>query len=252
MSDVDVITITLGFVPSRIWKESIAAYHATRNPELRYKHYFVDQHYPLKKEKNRKELRKICEKYDVTVLDPGKNLGLHEGFNWALKQINPPDNAVIIAYDPDVNPISPGWDMALVRAIRGDQKQNVVWASLIHETAVKEIATHGYEHRKADGYIDLYVTRRAVMNSICAWHMGWLRKVGGLHEPTAFYGHLEAEMWSRLGGRDWAFLPGWTEDETLRAKQDKEYQTYKWVHAHTQTWKGDFESWLAAGSPNPE
>jgi len=249
MSDFDVITITLGFVPARIWKQSAAAYAATRNPLLRYKHYFVDQHYPLKKEKNRVALRKICEEHGIEVLDPGKNLGLHDGFNWALRQINPPDHAVIIAYDPDTNPLGQGWDMALVRAIRGDSKQNVVWASLIHEQAAKELEERGYERRKADGYIDLMVTRRPVMNSISAFSYGWLKRVGGLSEPTAFYGHLEAAMYDKLGGRDWAFLPGWAENEVLRAKQDKEYMTYKWVHAHLQTWKGDFESWLAAGKP---
>lgn len=248
----DIITITLGFVPSRIWKQSIAAYHATRNPDLPYRHYLVDQHYPIDKKKNRERIRAICEPYGVEVLDPGKNLGLHEGFNWALQQINPPKGSIIIAYDPDVNPLTPGWDMALVRAIRGDPQGRVVWSSLLHAAAAREIEERGYDKRFADGYIEIWTTRMSIMNSICAWSFDWLRSVGFLKEPRAFYGHLEAEMFGRLGRNQWAFLPGWTEDETLRTQQDEKYMMYKWAHAHLKSWDGDFESWLKAGCPMPE
>lgn len=249
---MSVITITLGFVPARIWKESAKAYAETRNKDLPYKHYFVDQHYPLDKERNRKSLRKICLEHGIEVLDPGKNLGLHEGFNWALKQINPPDDAIIIAYDPDVYPTSSGWDMALVRAIRGDQFRKIVWASLLHAEAEKEIHQRGFEKRMIDGYIEVLITKLPVMNSICAWSYKWLREVGFLTEPRPFYGHLESAMFNRLRGNQWAFLPQWSEDERLRHTQDKKYMMYKWAHAHRESYDGDFESWLKAGCPMPE
>lgn len=250
MSEIDVFTITLGFVPARIWRQSAAAYAKTRNPDLRYRHYFVDQHYPLNKEKNRAELREICAEYGIEVLDPGRNLGLHEGFNWALRTINPPKHAVIIAYDPDVNPTTPGWDMALVRAIRGDSERKTVWSSLMHEMAEKELAQRGHKpYRKADGYLRLIPVRTSIMNSISAFSNEWLTRTGGLHEPTNYYGHLEAAMWARLEGKDWVFLPDYTENEDFRHQQDEEYKVYKWVHAHLDSWKGDFESWLAAGQP---
>ncbi len=248
---MSVIAITLGFVPARIWEQSAKVYAETRNPELPYTHYFVDQHYPLEKKKNRKALREICERYGIKVLDPGKNLGLHEGFNWALREINPPDDAIIIAYDPDVYPTSSGWDMALVRAIRGDPKGKIVWASLLHGAANQEIQKCGFEPRKIDGYIDVWITKLPIMNSICAWSYSWLKSVGFLNEPRPFYGHLEAEMYGRLRGKEWAFLPSWTEDERLRKTQDEKYMVYKWTHAHTQSFDGDFESWLKAGCPIP-
>lgn len=247
----EVIAITLGFVPSRILEQSFASYYRTRNPELTFRHFFVNQHYPLDKRENTLRNREICERYGVYFLDPGRNLGLHEGFNWALQQIRPLQGSVVIAYDPDVNPISPGWDMALVRAILGDPERRVVWSSLIHTVAAEEINKVGYDTRRADGYIEMWLTRRPIMNSICAWSFDWLKSVGFLREPRPFYGHLEAEMFNKLGRNQWAFLPGWTEDESFRHQQDDAYKTYKWVHAHHKSWDGDFESWLAAGSPNP-
>jgi hypothetical protein len=91
-----------------------------------------------------------------------------------------------------------------------------------------------------------------VTNSVCAWRYGWLRSVGFLTEPRAFYGHLEAAMWDRLGGNQWAFLPQWGETDELRGEHDREYVVYKWCHSHLNSWPGDFESFLEAGCPNPE
>lgn len=239
-----VVTITLGFAPSRIWRQSIAAYAKTRNPDLGYRHFFLNQHYPLNKAQNEKENREICDQYGVEYLDAGRNIGLHNGFNYALKAINPGPGSIVIAYDPDTNPISPGWDMALVRAIRGDPKQKVVWASLLHEAARLEVAQRGFESRKADGYIEMRIPRGPVMNSICAWSVDWLLSVGMLIEPNDWYGHLESAMWNKLNGKQWAFLPGWTENEEFRSQQDEEYKIYKWELAHKGSTTLDFESWL--------
>jgi hypothetical protein len=252
---VSVHTVTLGFVPERIWRESMATYAATRNPDLHYQHWFVDQHYPVDKEANRAGNRDVCEEHGVRVIDPGRNLGLHDGFNWALAQIQPKAEDIIIAYDPDMSPATPGWDMALVRALRGDPEQRAVWASLVHsQVTPADLEAQGLvaSKRQADGYIDLWALQRPIMNSTCAWKASWLSKVGGLSEPRAFYGHLESAMWNKMSGRDqWVFLPGWADTDALRLKHDLEYTEYKWVHSHHQTWDGDFASWLAAGRPNP-
>lgn len=249
---VSVHTITLGFAPSRIWAQSMARYAATRNTDLVYKHWWVHNHYPVDKLRNEAENAMVCRKFGVEWIDPGRNLGLHDGFNWALKQIQPKDEDIIIAYDPDMWPVTPGWDMALVRALRGDPMRQVVWASLMHTQVKAPGVLPVASERMADGYIRLQIMRTAIMNSTCAWKASWLKRVGGLTEPRAFYGHLEAAMWAKLSGEEqWAFLPQWEDDHKLRLEHDPEYTEYKWVHSHHQTWDGDFESWLAAGRPNP-
>lgn len=250
---VRVVTLSLGFAPARLVDRSLAAYRATRNPDLPYEHFLLDQHYPLDKERNRQEIRSLCDLYDVEVLDAGRNLGLHGGFNWAVRQLGLRADDIVIAYDLDSLPLTKGWDMALVRAIAGDPEGRVVWSSLLNPRSRRDLEARGYVRRQVDGYLELWVTRTAVTNSICAWRYGWLERVGFLSEPRAFYGHLEAAMFDRLGAAsDWAFLPGWTESDELRDLHDRAYVVYKWCHSHLKSWDGDFESWLAAGSPNPE
>jgi hypothetical protein len=239
-----VYAITLGFMPARIIERSLRAYSSTRNPVLPYRHVIVDHHYPVDKERNRVELRAVCDALGAEYLDPGRNLGLHGGINWALTQLAPADDDIIIGYDGDSLPISDGWDMALVRAIHGGR--NVVWSSLMNPRSEADLRARGFDRSLADGYIELHLTRTAVVNSICAWRFGWLRSVGFLDEPLQWYGHLEAAMWAKLRatGKQWAFLPGWRETDDLRDMHDRAYVVYKWHYSHLRDTTLDFESWL--------
>lgn len=246
---VSVHTITLGFAPSRIWGQSMARYAAARNPDLVYKHWWVHNHYPVDKQRNEAENAMICRRYGVEWIDPGRNLGLHDGFNWALAQIKPQPEDIIIAYDPDSFVETPGFDMALVRAIRGDPERKAVWSSLMNPRSERDLLARGYRPRKADGYLDLWATKAAVTNSVCAFSAAWLAKVGGLTEPGPWYGHLEAAMHSQLGKSEWVFLPGWRESDKLRDLHDRAYVVYKWELSHTKTTQLDFESWLAGWDP---
>lgn len=244
-----VFAVTIGFMPARIIERSLRAYAATRNGSLAYRHVLVDAHYPIDKERNRAEIRRVCADLGVEVLDPGRNLGLHGNFNWALQQLAPTDGDVVIGYDGDSMPITPGWDMALVRAILGSRDRQVVWASLMNPRSEVDLLDRGFDRSLADGFIELYLTRTAVMNSVCAWSVGWLRSVGYLDEPIKWYGHLESCMWQKLGAKRWAFLPGWREVDDPRDDHDRAYVVYKWEIAHTRSTTLDFESWLAT---NPD
>lgn len=249
-----VYAISLAFCNENIMLRSLQAFYATRNPDLDLvEHLIVDQHYPLNYGtvwSALREFEKIFPK--VRVVDPGRNLGLHHGFNWAMKQLALRPEDIVIGYDLDSMPITPGWDMALVRAIEARQAdtQEVVWSSLANPRTVSDIHARGFDRAKADGYLDLWLTRTAITNSVCAWRYGWLESVGFLEEPRAFYGHLEAAMFGKLGkGRRWAVLPSWGELDDLRALHDREYVVYKWLHSHTGEWPGDFESYVRAGCP---
>lgn len=165
-----------------------------------------------------------------------------------MSQLNMADDDVVIGYDPDSCPISPGWDLALVEVMRKDP--NVNWSSLMSPRCQPELTARGYTSRKLD-QIEVWYTKQAVVNSICAWRVGWLRRIGGLQEPNAFYGGLECSMYAALGPNQWAFLPGWWEDDRLRDGMDPEYRVWKWRHAHLHDWPGDFKSFLEAGAPLP-
>ncbi len=240
----------MAFMPERMVRRSLAAHAATKNPAFKYPHYMLDQHYPIDKAANRAALRRLASEYGLEVLDAGRNLGLHDGFNWALREIAPHDDDIVIAYDPDSMPTALGWDLALVRALEGSSGMNV-WASLMNPRSLLDLEERGFTRGQVDGYLETWATKESVTNSVCAWRVGWLRSVGFLQEARPWYGHLESTMFNKLGGKRWVFLPQWGESDQLRDDHDIQYIHYKWAHAHLKSWDGDFESWLAAGSPMP-
>lgn len=249
-----VYAITLAFMNRRVLRASIEAFYRTRNEGLALAgHVIVDQHYPLERDATRAEIERLAMEYNLTLLDPGRNLGLHDGFNWAMSQLPLADEDIIIGYDGDSLPSAQGWDMALVRAIEGrrsDGEGTVVWSSLGNPRTLKDIRERGYRRTTVDGYLQLWLTRTAITNSVCAWRVGWLRRVGGLSEPTAYYGHLEATMWGKLRhGELWAVVPDWPERDDLRDDHDRAYVIYKWRHSHLRNWPGDFASFVTAGCP---
>lgn len=246
-----VYTITLGFGPAKMIRQSFIRYYETRNKELPFTHVLVDQHYPINKEENRKEIAEICKEFGVAIVDPGKNLGLHEGFNWAMRKLEMKPEDIMICFDPDSYPVTPGWDMALVRAILGDPEKRIAWASVTNKSSMGDIIAKGHTVRKSDGFIELWIPNHPIVNFLCAFHVEWLLSVGGLSEPKNFYGHLESHMYSKLGNRQWALLPGWWEDSRLCEMQDWQLFAYKIAHAFYDTWTGDFESFYQAGCPLP-
>lgn len=239
-----VFCITLCHQKIDIVRKSMERFYESKNPHCSVHHILVDQCYPLPNRfQNRDSLREIAQHYGATLLCPGQNLGLHRGWNWAMNQFQYSDDDIWIGYDPDSWPITPGWDMALVTAIAfgGD----VGWVSLLNKPATWQVPQQGYKERPIAQLRAWQVDRPAV-NSICAWRGDFLRRSGGLSEPMAFYGHLESAMWLHLSNMNlkWVFLPDWTEDERLKDEEDRAYKLYKWHHAITQKWPGDFESFL--------
>lgn len=240
-----VAAITLGFVPARIFKESMAQFYGTKNQFSKVSHHFLYQHYPLEKVKNEAELREICWAYEIQWHDAGRNLGLHEGWNYVMGQIEQ-DYDAYIGFDPDSYPLTIGWDVALVGLLHSP----TVWSSLVGPRMVPELKLAGGPERRVRGILSQTVTK-PIVNSICAWQGAFLRRVGGLKEHSKWYGHLEAAMWDEMTrqGEQWSFLPEFNEDDRLRDMADRAYTVWKWNHAHLRITELDFESWLAT---NPE
>lgn len=243
-----VYVITLGFVPSRIWEKSLDQFYKLKNPDIKIEHLFVDQHYPLNEDINRRDLWEINCSYGITTLDPQKNLGLHEGFNYALKRIPLQREDIVVGYDPDSFPISEGFLGAMVHPFALDPF--IGWVSLMNERAKPELIDRGYTLKKK-GHLNLWYTHKPVVNSICAWRASFLLDVGGLHEPNPWYGHLETEMWDRLKSKklEWAFTQDWWEDDRLRNLQDEEYKNWKWYFSHCKYIDYDFKTYIKNGCP---
>ncbi len=244
-----VYVITLGFAPHRIWTPSLFSYGMGKTVVAR--HLFLDQNYPLDKDANSAELKSICDALGIEYLNAGRNLGLHEGFNYVLRSIDLKPDDVVIALDPDSMCEVAGWDEALCDALK---IPDVGWATLMNPRCEDELKKYGYDVGVTLGGKEVWFTRQAIVNSICAWRGDFLIHSKGLTENRPFYGHLESPMYEKLKAAKlrWAFLVGYPETDQQRLIEDRIYQIYKWEHAHLQSWHGDFESWLAAGSPRSE
>lgn len=233
-----ISVLTLGFMNWKIIARSFEQLYRTKTIE--WDHLVLDQHYPLNEKENRESLKAICEEHGATLFDAGKNLGLHEGINYLLKQTQA---QAVIGYDPDSFPLKIGWDDAITKVLC----PKVVWATLGNPRSIQELKARGYEEKNLN-FVRVWKTKQAVVNSICAWYVPWLNEVG-LSENRPYYGHLESPMFQKLKGREWVFLPDYPEIDDLRYDHDKDYVLYKWAHAHLKTWDGDFKDWLAAGRP---
>lgn len=199
----------------------------------------LDNNYPLIKDKN--YIKDLCALYDFEYVNVGQNLGLHHGYNHLISLL-PKEVESFICYDGDSYPVTPGWDEALLKV---HQDPNIIWSSLHNEHSYKEINERGYTPVNLFG-IQGRLTHRPVINSICAFRKSWIESVGGLTEPSKYYGGLEVAMFQRIPhGKYWIFLDDYSETRINNADliSDPLYTQYKWEHAHLGN-PLSFEEWL--------
>lgn len=190
--------------------------------------FILDNNYPLLKDKD--FIKNICKKYGFTYFNAGHNLGLHEGYNYLITQL-PKECDTFICYDGDSYPVTQGWDVPIIEVFN-DEK--VVWSSLHNVHSFNEMDERGYTDKIINN-INCRVTKKPVVNSICAFKRKWLEDVGFLSEPSKYYGGLEMAMWYKKKPEyDWVFLKDFTEIAipNLSEIQDSIYTEYKWEHAH--------------------
>lgn len=238
-----VHVVTLGFAPARILRQGIERLYQTRNKDLPVTHWLVDHHYPIDRETNKRKYSHIAEDYDLRLITPEKNLGLHGGMNWACAQIQPADNDIILMYDPDSYPLDLGWDMAIVRAMEGGGFSVIGTVSPTIET---ELATRGFTSHIVDGYLEVKQPKVDCQISISGWRWGFVSQVGGFSEPNAHYGGLEADMFQKLrnvGGK-MGYVSQYREDFRLHDQHDPAYFQWKRDHAILQTFPGNFSDFI--------
>ena len=194
--------ITMAYANHRVFDASLAAYYHTTNRELVNDHVIVDQHYPLHRPQLLGVMNKWAGQLQAQVMDPGKNLGLHNGFNFAMQKLAlgwAPDEFVI-GYDPDECPITPGWVRAMFDVMTANA--SIGWLSLTSGSTDVDQKGFSYKDRQIAGHkVRFFDT--AKMNIVCMWRTSMLRQVGWLDEPRPYYGLLESMMWPRLERLGW-------------------------------------------------
>lgn len=244
-----VYAITLCFTRPEIVRTSLEQFYKTATLKD-VKHILLNQHYPLPShQKVREELEQIAKDFNCVLMDAGKNLGLHHGFNHVTSNLSLNPDDIIIGYDHDSYPTTNGWDEALVTTM--NSKSTIGWVSLHVDKTFSEVVGAPLEPGLA-GNIRYFRFYKPVTNSICALRWKFLNDVGGLQEPTNFYGHLESAMWQKLQQQKmyWVFLWDYHEGHNPNLIHDRHYTHYKHAHAHSKEWAGDFESFLKEYYPD--
>ena len=235
-----VWAISLLYNDPAIIIKSIQQYKKTSDQNMvQTQHVFVWQHWPLG---GKGELQFLAEELGAIWLDAGENLGLHRGFNYALDNIQIPDNAGVIGYDPDSWPVDYGWDRAMCEFFVSDPKS--AWISLWHPHAERELITEGRGLVLKENPKVVQV-KSPVMNSVCMFRKGWLRECGGIHEVNPYYGGLEVHTWNRLKDWKWLFLKDYREDYWPNPEMvNPLYREWKWVTTHGKEKQIEFGEWL--------
>src|SRR5690606_27407958 len=109
-------------------------------PRSRFEHVFVDQHYPVGREAVEKFHVEQARHENVTVLDPGRNLGLQGGFNYALDFLRLNQNDIVFGFDPDCFPTTNGWGWAMEQVL---SDRRVGWVSCWNPHTERETNERG-------------------------------------------------------------------------------------------------------------
>jgi hypothetical protein len=220
----DCTICTLGFA-------NVPTMQRTFNLVKRLKHTqqwnILDNHYS---EESSLWLKCNQEKYGYTLFDNGYNMGLHDGFNYLLQFVT---TSHVLGLDPDTLPMTKGFDLELLK--HGEDPSNV-WVSCFNTHSFSEMRSPALEG-------SLLIPSHPVVNSICLWQCEWLRRVGGVQEPTKLYGGLECCMWKYVNQTSlrWVFALNSLEacSNTDLDLSDEVYKRFKWGHAH----QGNPMSW---------
>lgn len=243
-----LFTVTLAYAPSLILRAGIGQLYRTR--EMDDWHLIIDQHWPLDQDNVGHAIRELRIRHKISYIDPGKNLGYHGGFNAAMQFFGDimRDEDAIVCYDPDSWPEQRGWDRAIFDVMR--TRPQVATCGIMGPIGHREVRERGYTEYPYDysgaGY---WRPKQAIIASLQAWRVGFIRSICGFHEPNPFYGGIEAEMWAHLErkGLQWAVLPKFSDSDRLRQQKDPQYREWQWAHAHLKNFHGDFGEFLQSG-----
>lgn len=246
MSQYKVWAIHLCHNDPDIIEESIEQYLKTKSQNMvETVHVFLNQHWPINYQDFEDRIKSLSQRVNGIYLDAGKNLGLHDGFNWAVNQLQIPDNAGVIGYDPDSYPVTQGWDLAMCKVVTDNPR--IVWVSLWTPHTKREIEERNSIKwsKKINGVLAVSI-KGPLLNSVCMINRGWLRSVGGLTEPSKFYGGLECAMFPKIKDMEWVYLPEYEEKTWFQDRVNPLYRQWKWEHAIKGTAPMSFEDWVKA------
>ena len=206
--------------------------------------YVIDDCWPLNRQSNLDGLEVLRRRWpNLKVITNPKNLGIHEGLNYACSQLPLVAGDILVISAPDSVPLQKGWDEALVKVLEGHARIAYVGAN---SYAIDETPGVEWIYRKVNGVGIKIASNRPAMFHTTAWKWDFIKKVGGFTQPCAYYGHIESAMYSRLAEHNMmmAYLCDYNEDFRLQPFHGDLYFAWKQAQAHSGSFKGSFGEWL--------
>lgn len=239
--------VTPGFCNARTLNFGWTRFYETHNPNLEIEHWFLDNHYPIRRKSNLEEMHALAEKHGVRWHDSGGDHGLHGSLNRWCQRMSFKDDDIVIGYDADSYAGSAGFDMALATALHFDK--SIAIAALWNPAMQMKVdggQTMTYRHVNQ---VRVAVHPSVEMFNITGWNMGFVKQAGGFDQQWSHYGGIEVAMmkhWQRQN-KCLAYLPDWPElwgmgDENVLI--DPEYRA--WKSAHLAGFKGGLADYLRA------
>lgn len=224
-------------------------HHLHSNPDHLegFKHVVIDQHYPVEKEKNQKQIRELCKESGSIYVDSLYDRGLHRGLNHAMKVVGVESTDIFIGCDPDDRP-SVGSFKAMKKVMENEPMVAVCGLNF-WVLPWKQKKDGDWPKEKLGGE-NVWVHPGVEMWNIAAFNLPFITRLGGFHQPNAFYGGIEVflyEYW-RQHGMKLVYLIDHTSEAVPVDRDnpdlyDKTYGTWKIDHACHGYLHG-YEQWL--------
>jgi hypothetical protein len=248
-----VFTITVAFCPASQLARSLKANKDSHYKD-KYDHYVVQGHYPINKEKNNRDIKIICDAFELPLLDPGYDLGSAQSQWWALQQIGAKDGDFWINLDPDSN--CSEWTFDAYVIINNDP--NIVTIScmspmvktFLKERNIKlEEKTTGMNNRIKYG-----IARNPIPFNLSMWRYSFFNEIGGIPQMGEKWGEVEGPVFhqAQMRGKYHAYLLDHMEDESGKFLQDRQLLEYKDAYLRTSgpdQFVGSFIEFLALKYP---
>lgn len=221
--------------------------HVYSSPHMTaFRHVIIDNHYPVEKEENHSQLKRLSYNFGCDYVDSGKDLGLHNGINNAMLKMGVKPGDILIGLDPDDRP-SPGFIDIFTEVMQSDPDLAIACATFgVIEQKIKEGVP--FQKRTIAGR-RILIHPTVEMWNVAAFNTQFIFDIGGFHQPHAYYGGVEIALypaWSRrsmyygyLTDINSEYVPV---DRSDRNLFDPEYR--QWKDAHLAGFKGGFEEWI--------
>lgn len=232
-------TVTVSYAPIEILAHGLKRYFETTLVPSEY--VVLDHLYP---KVDPLEITGLVENsFSLHLMRPYKNMGGHEGFNWVVKNLPVEDDDLIIGYDPDSNPLTKGWDEAMLEAMRSHRSLGSI--SLMH-TAIKD-----KPWIVSDDKPRVALLGRPEMFNVTMWRVSALKATGGLLADRKLYGMVETAMYRKF--TEMGLYSGYLydyEEGPCPVAHDPMYVKWKEAHAFFG-FEGSFEEFLESVPHTP-